>query len=553
MEKIRTKTTDLLVIGSGIAGLRAAAAAAEKGVGVTVVSKGPSASPEIMGFNVPIRREDSVARYMADMEISGCGICNKCLVRTLSENILPQIGYLESIGLSFDRDETGEYDAIHTLGTAYPRLIHCRSNTGSQEMLLLKKRCADCGVVFDIPVDILDLLTDNGRVVGAFGLEGRTMTPVRYAAGAVILAAGGCGAMHRISTYPRAIVGDGYGMAFRAGAGLVDMEFQQFEPCCFVWPEKIAGRVIATTLLRHGARLLNGEMREFMQDYGLTRENAQKSTLSRAMVAEVQGGRGTPHGGIYYDLTMMSPKFLYEDHAIFTRPALEAGMDLTKEMPEMMPAAHTCLGGIRVDGDCATGVGGLFACGEVIGGLHGANRIGGSAGAETVVFGAVAGNAAACYIKDGDKMPSPAAYERAWDACGAKLEELLNRRASGAPVESIRERLGGILAEKLGITRSAAGLGEAREAVAGLSEELKTAPVTSVEEAAALCHCENMLLVAAVQIGASLLRQESRGVFFREDFPEQDDEKWTKNIVAEDDGGKIAFTVCDCVRDRGPE
>ena len=543
MENVRTIETQLLVIGSGVAGLRAAAAAAEAGAGVTVVSKGGSASPEIMGFNVPVCPGDSPEQYVRDMEESGCGICQDGLVRILAGSIRDEIAYMERIGLEFDKTPDGSYDAIHTLGTRYPRLIHYKSNTGSREMVLLKRRCEALGVRFDMPVDILGLLCDGGRVIGAYGMDLSASSPVRYVASAVVLAAGGCGAMHKVSTYPRAILGDGYAMAFRAGAALVDMEFQQFEPCCFVWPEKIAGKVIATTLLRSGARLLNGEGREFMADYGLTRENAQKSTLSRAMVAEVRAGRGTPHGGIYYDLTMMSPKFLYEDHAIFTRPATEAGIDLTREMPEMMPAAHTCLGGVRVDDRCFTGVPSLYACGEVIGGLHGANRIGGTAGAETVVFGALAGRSAAEEIRARAAAPSAEAAERAWREPGARMEALLARKGGSADVDDIRERLGQLLAEDVGITRSERGLRSAGAEIARLRGELAGAAAPGLDAAAKICHCENMLQVAEIQVGASLLRRESRGVFYREDFPERNDAEWLRNITARCEDGQIRFAV----------
>lgn len=542
--EVRTINTELLVIGSGVAGLRAAAAAAEAGVSVTIVSKGPSASPEIMGFNAPVCEGDSMAQYIDDMEKSGCGLCDHSLVSALAEGVGTQIDYMEKLGLVFDRTPDGSYDAIHTLGTKYPRLIHFKSNTGSREIVLLKKHCANLGVRIDSPVDILGLLMCEGRTVGAFGVGADGAAPLIYSAGAVVLAAGGCGAMHKISTYPKAILGDGYAMAYRAGAELIDMEFQQFEPCCFVYPEKIAGKVIATTLLRHGARLLNGEGREFMADYGLTRENAQKSTLSRAMLAEVRAGRGTPHGGIYYDMTMMSRKFLYEDHAIFTRPAVEAGIDLTKEMPEMMPAAHTCLGGVRIDPSCACSVPGLFACGEVIGGLHGANRIGGSAGAETVVFGAAAGESAARYISSAAPSPTAAEMSAAWEPERAALAGVITGKTT-VSVTDVRARLGDLLARHAGIVKCESGLQSALKGMEELSDELSGAEAADLSAAAELTHCRNMLLVARIQAGASLLRRESRGVFYREDCPDRDDKHRLSNIVARDSAGRTEFGVCE--------
>ena len=539
MQPYKIVSADVLIIGSGVSGLRAAAAAAETGATVSLVSKGPSASPEIMGFNAPVHTEDSISQYIDDMQNSADGICDSQLVRTMAQNIAGEIAYMESIGLNFDKTPQGDYDAIHTLGTKYPRLIHYRSSTGVKEMELLKRHCDALGVAFYIPVDILDLLVEKGKVAGAFGWDTGNQTVLVFKAKAVVLATGGCGAMQFSTTYPRTIIGDGYAMAFKAGARLIDMEFQQFEPCCFVYPPQIEGKVIATTLLRHGATLRNGLGEEFMGNYGLTRENAQKSTLARAMVAEVAAGRGTPHNGIYYDLTMMGEKFLYEDHAIFTRPAVEANIDLTRQMPEMMPAAHTCLGGIEVDCDCSCAVEGLFACGEVIGGLHGANRIGGSAGAETVVFGGIAGKSAAAYAKTAIQETDS---KQLAQNVQMLLKALLSNPKSQGNLQDVQMRINKLLSAKVGIARSEEGLLEAMEEVAALKKELAACHATSIKAAASLYHVENMLLIASVQIGASLLRKESRGVFFRDDYPVRD-EAWSRNIIAQLCSGEIEFIV----------
>ena len=345
-----TIKTDLLVLGGGVAGLRAAVAAAEKGVSVLLVSKGGCASPEIMGLNAPILPEDSAELYFEDTERSGYGINDSRLAKILSERVLDEVKWLEDHGICFVRDENGQYAPIHTLGTKYPRLIRSGVSSGAAEMSMLGKLAREKAVRIDSPVDILGLISLEGRIAGAWGLRHGEM--VCYQAKAVILATGGCGAIQDFTTYPSQLIGDGYAMAYEVGAGLVDMEIQQFEPCCFVWPEEIRGKVIATTLLRHGAELRNGEGRTFIENYGLSRENAQKGSLSRAMLAEVRAGRGSPHGGIYYDMTMFDEDFLYKDHEIFTKYALQIGMDLTKEMPEMMPAAHTNLGGEIIESRC---------------------------------------------------------------------------------------------------------------------------------------------------------------------------------------------------------
>lgn len=519
-----TVYSDLLIIGNGVAGLRAAAAAAEKGVKALVVSKGPSASPEIMGFNAPVLPEDSTDLYFADMERSGYGINDSRLAKILSERVLPEVEWLENNGVHFARDEKGLYSPIHTLGTTYPRLIRAGVSSGSVEMKALKDICEKNNIKVDIPVDILGLLKDGNKVIGAWGIK-RGML-MRYLAKAVVLATGGCGALQSFTTYPKEIIGDGYAMAYEVGASLVDMEIQQFEPCCFVYPDSIRGKVIATTLLRHGAELRNGLREPFLEKYGLSRDNAQKGNLSRAMNSEVMAGRGTPHGGIYYDMTMFDADFLYKDHAIFTRPAQQVGMDLTKEMPEMMPAAHTNLGGVIIDGNAMTQLEGLFACGEVIGGLHGGNRLGGSAGAETVVFGHLAGDSASDYVLSHSEEQT----EGSFDEVISKME-MLGNRGSVNHSASIRERLGICMTKNLGIVRNAETIKCCAKEIKELRTLLDASGAETLADAASIIHCEHMLTLAEMQVRASDMRKESRGVFYREDYPETDETNWRKNIV----------------------
>ena len=539
-----TIRTDLLVIGGGVAGLRAAVAAAEKGVSVLVVSKGGCASPEIMGLNAPVLPEDSVKQYFDDTEKSGYGINDSRLAKLLAERVLGEVAWLEEHGVPFLRDEKGQYAPIHTLGTRYPRLIRAGVSSGAVEMGQLRKLALERGIRIEAPVDILGLLMPEGRMAGAWGL--RHGVPVCFRAKAVILATGGCGAIQDFSTYPSPIIGDGYAMAYEAGAGLVDMEIQQFEPCCFIWPEEIRGKVIATTLLRHGAELRNGEGKTFLENYGLSRENAQKGSLSRAMLAEVRAGRGSPHGGIFYDMTMFDEDFLYRDHEIFTKHARRVGMDLTKEMPEMMPAAHTNLGGVIIDGRCMTEVEGLFACGAVVGGLHGGNRLGGSAGAETVVFGHLAGDSAADFVLSGVREPSDEAFAQAL----GEIEDGIRARIDGGVCKAreIRARLGACLHNNLGIVRSRETILAVDRELAALRQLLRESGARSPEELADNIHAAHMLTLAQMQATASGMREESRGVFFREDFPDTDEENWRKNIVVRRRGEEMVFSTRPAIR-----
>ena len=543
----RTVFTDVLVIGGGVAGLRAAMAAADKGVKVTMVSKGGCASPEIMGLNAPVMPGDSADLYFADIEKSGYGINDSRLGRLLADRISGEVEWLENNGVHFAKDEGGAYLPIHTLGTAYPRLIRSGTSTGSDIMRQLNDRCKERGIVNERPIDVLGLLQAGRKVIGAYGLDGKTGSLVRYVAKSTVLATGGCGAMQSFSTYPRALVGDGYAMAYEAGATLVDMEFQQFEPCCFVYPPEISGKVIATTLLRHGAELLNGEGHEFMPDYGLTRSNAQKGSLARAMLAEVRAGRGTPHGGIYYNMTMLSPELLYVDHEIFTKPAVNAGIDLTKQMPEMMPAAHTNIGGVVIGADGFVGIDGLYACGEVIGGLHGGNRLGGCAGAETVVFGHIAGDGAADHAA-GAEAADAEQIDGAWNKVCAHLDELMRRSGDATPAD-IRKTLGLCLTENLGISRNADTIAKAMAEVGELERKLGSVTAADLKSAAEAVHCEHMLLLAMMQIKASDMRTESRGVYFREDHPETDEQNWRKNILIRKAENGMELSVRDAIGD----
>ncbi len=545
--KYKIIDTDILVIGAGVSGLRAAVAAAEQGQKVVLVSKGASASPEIMGFNAPVVPGDSEELYFKDIGKSGYGINDPRLARVLSQRVLDEVAWLENAGVHFNRDETGNYIAIHTLGTTYPRLIKSGTSSGVTEMNVLLKLCDELSITRFMPIDVLGLMKSEARVSGAYGLDKRNKQILFFNAKAVILALGGCGALQSFSTYPRELVGDGYAMAYDAGATLVDMEFQQFEPCCFVFPKEIEGKVIATTLLRHGAVLLNGEGREFMADYGLTRENAQKDSLARAMENEVRAGRGTPHGGIYYNMTMMSRDLLYKDHEIFTKPAVAVGMNLTKDMPEMMPAAHTNLGGVLIDCDCRTEVQGLFACGEITGGLHGANRLGGCAGAETVVFGHIAGDSAAQFAMDSRHADRNTAEAACKDVV-AHLDSLFEMSGK-TKLADIHHTLGETLHKDMGILRSRESIAHAGQIAAELKEALLDAEVKDFEDIADYIHCKNMLLVAEMQIKASHMRTESRGVFYREDYPNLDEVNWNKNILIRANCGKMETALRDAVKE----
>ncbi len=340
MSSQETLFTDVLIIGSGLAGLRAAEAASNEGASVIVVGKGVGASPGIMGFDVAINREDSKEVYYNDLLRSGCHINNKKLARILAEDSIEEVANLERLGLKFDKLPDGRYDAFQPLGSSHPRLVHHKALTGIKGLSLIGKDCRKRGVVFKKKIMLTKLLQDRGKVIGAVGIDLSSGAFVSFLAKATILTTGGCGAIYPITTYPKDIVGDGYAMAYRAGAELVDVEFLQFDPCCFVYPESIKGKPIATTMMKEGAVLLNVHGKRFMLKYGKQAENVQKDELSRAMAMEIAEGGGTKHGGVYYDVTMLPRDMVVINHSILRSRLESEHKRLTEELDKLLEAGR---------------------------------------------------------------------------------------------------------------------------------------------------------------------------------------------------------------------
>jgi len=525
--------SDVLVLGSGFAGLRAASAAARMGASVTIVEKGPRATPDILGFNVAVEKDDSLDAYESDLQKSSQSISNRDLEKLLVANARNELDFLEEVGLIFDKKPNGEYDVLHTLGSTYPRLVHYKAMTGIEGSKLMARDCKDHGAKFHQFIFIHKLIRTNGEIAGAIGVDMRSGEFKTFVGKAIVLATGGCGAIYDLTTYPKGITGDGFALAYDAGAEIIDMEFMQFEPCVFVYPEALKGKVIPTTLLRAGAQLRNGRNEDILSKYGLDRAAVQKYSLARAMLGEIRSGNASPHGGVFYDVSMLPRKRVVEDHAIFYRPAFAAGIDLMKDPAEVMPAAHTALGGVRINAHCETSLPGLYAAGEVAGGFYGANRMGGSAGIETLVFGNIAGINAGKHARNIESSDCSAVLESA-KIEEAKLKILMHKDTTEITItklSGIQEEIKKIMVSKVNLLKNRHELEEANERIRELQRELATKKAGNTKDLIRLLECGNMLKVALMIIESSLLRKESRGAFYREDFPETDNSNWKGNIV----------------------
>lgn len=537
MVPLRRLQTDVLVIGAGIAGLRAALAAHTGGASVLVVAKGPAASPGVIGFNAPVGSQDTPRQYFVDTWNGGLGLGAPELARLLTTHAVDAVTDLEALGIAFDRQGTG-YHLLKPLGCSQPRLVHEKNHTGRQSMRLMRQALERTGARIRPGVTVLALLKAGGGVNGVLAADQRTRELLLIHAGAVVLATGGGGGIYADGTYPARLVGDGYALAYRAGAKLLDMEFVQFEPCHCLFPKRIG---LSTTLLAHGGQLRNAQGQRFvLKEFPGGEGDAPKDALARLIALELRAGRGLKHGGVCCDLRGVPARVITEEHGAYFRLFLKHGIDLRRDLIEVGPAPHTFLGGVAISRRCKSGVPGLFAAGEVVGGLHGANRLGGNAGSECYVFGAVAGTGAARWSRSHRAALAPREVTQA-KALARTLSANGRRRDWDATAAEIRR----LMTANVGVVRDESGLGLAAAQLARIEQAVEAHPVTSLPDLIARAEIRNMILTGLLVVEGARRRNESRGVHYRSDFPQRDDTRWRKSIGFVRRHGRLAVTVRD--------
>ncbi|MDY5626086.1 MAG: FAD-binding protein [Clostridia bacterium] len=511
------KNVDVLVVGSGIAGLEAAMRCAEKNLNVRIISKGAPSSNFVLGFNAPISANDSEKSFFDDTVKGGENINDKNLVKLLVENAEKAVNRYEGYGLNFDKSN-GCYDLLKPLGCSHPRLVHSENSTGKKGVLLLGKMLFEKNIFIEHNKMLAELIVDDNKVCGAvvLNLEKEQIEIIRTKA--VIIASGGI-SLESGSTYDTHMTGDGYAIAYRAGAQLSDMEFIQFEPCRSVYPKPLG---ISTTLLANGGIIYNKNNERFLLKHYASEAEVPKDRLAFYIGKEILEGRGGRHGGVYLDLKNVPPDEIKLKHSLYYIRFKNVGIDLTKEAVEVAPCQHSFMGGIKVNKNTETGVFGLFACGEAICGIHGANRLGGNAGTEIFVFGDICGQNAAKYAEYAE-------FEGIIDE-NEVFKKYISKGGKNINTDCFSAKIRKIAKENLSVIRNGENLISAIENIRRIIVEIdKTIPenyqsVIKKEEA------KNLTLIAYLSCKAALEREESRGTHYRSDYPSKS-EKWEKNIT----------------------
>lgn len=410
---------DVLIVGGGLAGLQAAVAIQEKPPSkeVVIADLGGGASSEIMGFCAPLAPDDSPERFAKDILKVGGGENDPALVKRLTEDALATVRRLETLGLEFDKNGRQEYDLLKPLGSSCPRVVHHKTVTGQAIIEKYRAILAKSNHVVFHKSRIARLFKQNGRIAGALGFE--RGAPVAYSTGNVLLASGGGAGLFGFSSWTKMLNGSGFALAHDVGAELVGMNRIQFEPCVSVYPEKLYGFPIITTLLHEGARLVDGN------GDPVVNEPLPKRELAFRIASVVSEGKDCGHGGVWFDFSGVDEetfKTRYPEYYSKLRPYADQMADLRIEVK---PAAHTTLGGVAINANAETSVPGLFAAGEVTGGVHGADRIGGTAGLEVLVFGRAAGESSAVCDAPAVDIAGPAEDFLSAIRCGRSEREFL--------------------------------------------------------------------------------------------------------------------------------
>ena len=577
--------TDVLVIGAGGAGLRAAIEASARGAKVSVITK------SLLGKAHTVMAEGGMAAAMGNVDdrdnwrvhfadtMRGGQYLNNWRMAELHAKEAPErVRELEAWGAVFDRTKDGRILQRNFGGHRYPRLAHVGDRTGLEMIRTLQDHGVHQGLDVHMEHTVVTLLTDSGRAAGAVAYDRERGRFKVFRANATVMATGGLGRAFRITSNSWEYTGDGYALAYDIGAALQDLEFVQFHPTGMIWPPSVKGILVTEGVRGEGGILLNKDGHRFMFDdipenyrtqtadneeegwkYTQGDKNARRppELLTRDHVArcinrEVKAGRGSPHGGVFLDIAWIKKRLPNgADHIRRKLPSMYhqfkqlANLDITEAPMEVGPTTHYTMGGIRVDGDTQMStVPGLFAAGEAAAGLHGANRLGGNSLSDLIVFGKRAGEYAAAFAS---QHGAPSLDERQVDEAAARALAPFDRGASGENPYAVQHDLQDFMQDLVGIVRQESEMRDAQERLRALRARAAHAGTVGNREYNNGWHTaidlHNLLTVSEAITMAAIERKESRGAHFREDYPEKSAEFASFNfVIQKGDSGEMTLT-----------
>ncbi len=572
MAEYQTFDYDVLVIGAGGAGLRAAIEASSAGVKVGLICK------SLLGKAHTVMAEGGMAAAMGNVDdrdnwrvhfsdtMRGGQYLNNPRMAELHAKQAPErVHELEAWGAIFDRTKDGKILQRNFGGHRYPRLAHTGDRTGLEMIRTLQDHGIHLGIDVHMEHTILELLTDAGRVTGAFGYDRERGRFKLFSAKAIVLGTGGIGRAFKITSNSWEYTGDGQSLAYRAGASLMDMEFVQFHPTGMVWPPSVRGILVTEGVRGEGGVLRNSEGKRFMFDdipanykaqtadneeegwrYVTGDKNARRPPelltrdhVARCIMREVKEGRGSPHGGVFLDIAWIKEKLPNApEHIKRKLPSMYhqfkqlADIDITQVPMEIGPTTHYVMGGVRVDGDTQmSDVPGLFAAGECAAGLHGANRLGGNSLSDLLVFGKLAGEHAAKFAKQaGAGKINPQQVDEV-----ARLALEPFNRTGGVPPYEVQNKLQDMMQDLVGIVRREDEMERALTGLADLQKLADNVVVPGNREYNPGWHTaldlRNLLTVSEAIARCAIERKESRGAHFRDDYPNKSEEAAKFNLV----------------------
>jgi succinate dehydrogenase/fumarate reductase flavoprotein subunit len=586
LKRMPTHSCDILIIGSGSAGLRAAIEAHDAGAHVLIISKSKMGDPHTVlargGINAALGTMDPEDNWMvhaADTLKEGEFLADYERVEVLCKNAPDAVNELVRWGARFHREEddrlTQRFFGAHT----YRRTVFYEDWTGQEIIRVLMKQVQERKIEIIDNVYITKLLksddvngerpagggAESDEIKGALGINIEKKEIVIFECNSLILAAGGYTRVYSVSS-SRIFenYGEGVALAYEAGADLVDMEMVQFHPTGMVWPEKALGTLATEAIRGEGGILLNSKGERFMKKYDPQRmELGPRDVVARANYNEIINGKGTEHGGVWLDITHIpKEKILDRLPTMYEQFKEIDGIDISKEKMEVGPTAHYSMGGAVVDIKCRTKIGGLFAVGEVISQIHGANRLGGNSLLDTVVFGKIAGNEAVKLIKEGQEKRKRKTGELSWLRLNVNSRKRFEDEIFVVknPIK-FRNEIQELMNQNAGIIREETKLKNGLKKILNLKREFYSKDSIIKEIKIDANDAENVVLTWQVKsslavceaiIRSVLMREESRGAHYRSDFPKLDEEKWNCNIYCSRVGGEMVLFKQNVKEIKGP-